>query len=110
MSLEQIIYNEIERHHRGRENAIKRGELLAYCQLWESEMTDRELRNIYSRLSVCTCEDGIFFPIRPEELEEFRIYLAKKAGPMFERWRMVAQAHPHLVKDGSEQLKLFQGG
>jgi len=78
--------------------------------MFSVEITDRELRNIYSRLPVVSSEDGIFWPICVEEIEEYRRYLEKKAIPLFKRFRMVAQAHPHLIKNGSEQLKLFQGG
>jgi len=108
--IDRFILSHIQRHHRGREQAIKREDLLKYARMFDPKLTDRELRNIYSRLSVCTCEEGVFWPIRSEEIEGFKFYLLKKANPMIERFRMVAQAHPHLIKNGSEQLKLFQGG
>jgi len=105
--IESYIFSHIKRHHRGREQSIKRDDLLKYARLFEPKLTDRELRSVYSLLPVCTCEEGIFYPIRSGELEEYRRYLEKKAIPLFERFRMVAQAHPHLVKNESEQLKLF---
>jgi len=105
--IDHFILSYLKRHHCGKENAIKRDDLLKYAQLWDLEMNDRELRRIYSQLPVVSSEEGIFWPLRTEEIEEFKFYLLKKVNPMIKRFRMVAQAHPHLVKNGSKQLELF---
>jgi len=97
-----LIAQEIEANHRGKENAIKRKDLLSYCQYFEPDLTDRELRNIYCQLPVVSCDKGIFYPIRISEVEEFRVYLRKKALPLFERWQRVASIHYK-----GKQLELF---
>lgn len=111
MELSEIILNRIKRDHRGKENAIKREDLLLClnCGGYGDEsylmenLTDRQLRNIYCQLPVVTCDKGIFWPVKIEEVEEFRAYLRKKAIPLFERWQRVADVH----YDG-KQMALFE--
>ncbi len=74
MNLSEIILSKFRQQHEGKENAIKRKELLKYCQYFEPNLTDRELRNIYCQLPVISSEVGIFWPIRKEELDEFEEY------------------------------------
>ena len=105
MNLSEIILEKIKRDHQGKENAIKRKDLLTFIHLYEmGALTDRELRNIYCQLPVATCEKGIFWPVTPEEKEEFRIYLRKKAIPLFDRWKMFAKVH---CNDAGKQMELF---
>jgi len=71
-------------------------------------MTDRELRNIYCQLPVISSEAGIFWPIRKEELKDFKSYLKSKAIPLFNRYKMVAEKHRHLIEYGEViQWNLF---
>jgi len=107
MNLETIIHAKIFRDHRGKENTIKRRDLLEYARQFDHDITDRQLRAIYSQLPVCVCEEGIFYPIRGQEIEDFKYYLLKKIAPMRERWYRVAKAHPELLPSG--QLDLFGG-
>jgi len=107
MTLPEIIRKKIAVSHRGKERAIKRDELLRYARLFDASLTDRSLRNIYSKLPVCTCDQGIFYPVRESEMEEYQRYLKSKAIPLFDRWKMVAQAHPHLLPARGEQMRLF---
>ena len=103
MNISEIILEKIEKHHRGKENAIKRKTLLGGINcVYGLELTDRELRNIYCQLPVVSCDKGIFYPIRISEVEEFRVYLRKKALPLFERWQRVASIHYK-----GKQLELF---
>ena len=105
MNLETIIHAKIFKEHRGKENAIRRGDLLEYARHFDSDLTDRQLRAIYSELPVCVCEQGIFYPIRGQEIEEFKRYILKKIGPMRDRYCRVAKAHPELLPSG--QIELF---
>ena len=109
MTLSEIVLKKIALSHRGKERAIKREDLLRHARLFDATLTDRGLRNIYSKLPVVTCDQGIFYPIRTKELEEYQIYLKSKAIPLFDRWKMVAQAHPHLMPEKGEQMRLFNG-
>ena len=106
MELSEIILSRIKEFHRGKENAIKR-KVLLFRILWDGSipgLTDRQLRNVYCQLPVATCEKGIFWPVTPEEKEEFRIYLRKKALPLFDRWKMFAKVH---CNDAGKQMELF---
>ena len=108
MNLSEIILSKFRQQHEGKENAIKRKDLLSYCQYFEPDLTDRELRNIYCQLPLVSSSAGIFWPIRKEELYEFQAYLKKKAIPLFNRYKMVAEKHRHLRKDGDIiQWELF---
>jgi len=96
------IYKE---HHSGRENAITRDRFMSK-HVPAFIISDREFRNIYSQLPIVTCEKGGYYPIREEEILEYRDYLRKKAIPLFERFKMVCEAHPELAGD-EEQMELF---
>ena len=97
--LSDIILNKIKRDNKGKENAITRKELLFYCREFEPDLTDRQLRNIYSRLPIISSEVGIFWPIRESELYDFEIYIRKKALPLFIRFKMVAKEHKKLLSE-----------
>jgi len=107
MILSELILDEIKQHHRGKENAIKRNVLLRFCQAFEPELTDREMRNIYSQLPVVSSNKGIFWPVRPVEIEEFEAYMRKKALPHFERAKMVVDYHKKLLSQKIIQWSLF---
>lgn len=116
MNLPEIICEKIRIHHRGKENAIKRKDLLLYCNHFVvryhpyliGSLTDRELRNIYCQLPLVSSNAGIFWPIRKEELYEFQAYLKKKAIPLFNRYKMVAEKHQDLMEHGEViQWNLF---
>lgn len=102
-------------HHSGKENAITRDEFIFEYNLesvWHGDIfnrvnvSDRQFRQIYSQLPIVTCEKGGFYPIRKEEILEYREYLRKKAIPLFERFKRVYDAHPELA-DNDEQMELF---
>ena len=108
MNLSKQILTHLKIEHRGKENAIKRRDLLGYVQHFEPYLTDRELRNIYCQLPVISSEAGIFWPVRQTELWEFQAYLKKKAIPLFNRFKMVAEGHRDLMKlNDSIQWNLF---
>ena len=107
MELPELILYVIKKDHRGKENAIVREELLSKIRRIVmgsvyQELTDRQLRNIYCQLPIITCDKGIFYPVRKSEIEEFREYLRKKALPLFERWKRVADVHLN-----GKQMELF---
>jgi len=107
MTLSALILDEIKQHHRGKENAVKRNVLLRFCQAFEPELTDREMRNIYSELPVVSSNKGIFWPVCHEEIDEFESYLRKKALPLFKRFKLVAKEHRHLLSEKFTQWSLF---
>ena len=101
-----------KKHHAGRENAITRAKFISKHRWFGLRpflyLSDREFRRIYSQLPIVTCEKGGFYPIRTEEILEYRDYLRKKAIPLFERFKRVCDAHPELWDD-MDQLDLFYG-
>lgn len=107
MNLSEIILENIQRIHQGKENAIKRKDLLSYCRYFEPELTDRELRNIYCQLPLVSSNAGIFWPICGSELDEFEEYCRKKALPLFMRVKMVMEEHKDLRTGEYVQKELF---
>ena len=93
-------------HHSGKENAVTREDFMVRHVYAVFSISDRQFRQLYSQLPICTCDKGGFYPIRPEEILEYKEYLRKKAIPMFERFRRVCDAHPDLTDDEG-QLELF---
>lgn len=108
MIIPEIVFDIVQKDHRGRENAITRDDLRTRLRLWSVIVSDRKLRDVYSKLPICTCDQGVFYPIRVQEIEEYRRYLKSKAIPLFERWKMVAQAHPNLLPTRGGQMDLFE--
>jgi len=90
MNISRVILAKLMSDHAGRENAIKRKDLLEFARGFDSDITDRELRDIYCHLEVCSCSGGIFYPIRASEIRDFKYYLIKKISPLRNRWKMVA--------------------
>jgi len=92
-----LILSHLRTYHRGKARAITREDLRRYLQDIGCFLSDRDLREAYAELPVCTCSAGIFYPETAAELLEFREYLRAKALPCFVRWQRVAQAHPDLI-------------
>ena len=103
---EKNILGIYKNFHPGKKMAITRNDF--FKEYWKNlpELSDRQFRNIYSKLPIVTCEKGGYYPIRKEEILEYRDYLRKKAIPLFERFRRVCEAHPQLADD-AVQLELF---
>jgi len=107
--MREFILEMYRRYYPGKENAITRKEFIrrhSGTGVVQLDITDRQFRQIYSQLPICTCDKGGFYPTRKEEILEYRDYLRKKAIPLFERFRRVCNAHPGLI-DNEGQLELF---
>lgn len=64
--------------HHGRENAIKRDDLLVAVQsLVSPDVDDREMRKGYEGLALCGNRSGLYFPATEEERER-QIKIEKK--------------------------------
>lgn len=94
----------------GRANAVTRASLLEVINAERAALQDPhypekrfipikdvEFRAIYRDLPICSCEDGLYFPVTAEDLEAFRIYMRAKALPLFERVKRVAAEYPDLA-------------
>jgi len=76
--------------HRGRANAMPRKALLAELSLFRPRFTDRECRELYSTLPICSSPEGLFLPTTAAEVLEFREYLSKGPGGPIVAHRRVA--------------------
>ena len=103
--LSELLLDWFRTYHRGKRNAVPRERLLKDLAGIGYRVSDRDLREIYAELPVCTCSAGIFYPETTAELEEYKAYLKAKAIPLFVRWQRVAQAHPELID--ARQGELF---
>jgi len=94
--LSRLLSLRLSTLHRGKENTIKRKDLLNFARYYEPKIEDRELRKIYSMLPVACCSKGIFWPVTEKELLELRSYFKKKAIAVFLRWNRIAASHPEI--------------
>lgn len=94
----------ILKQHKGKKKAITRERLLGMLYPYDITLTDRRLREIYSKLPIVTSAEGLFIPISSEEIEEFKQYLKAKALSLFERFTMLKQAYPNLIPETGKQL------
>jgi hypothetical protein len=72
------IMEVLQRDHRGRENAAPRAIIENKLRVWSIDIGDRKIRDAYSHLPLCSCEYGLFRPIRPAEVIEYAEYLRRK--------------------------------
>ena len=68
--------------HKGRTNAMPRKVLLAELRLYRPSFTDRDCRELYAGLPICSCEDGLFLPQTVAEVQDFKAYITKAWGPI----------------------------
>lgn len=94
----------------GRANAVTRASLLEtinreraalqdphYPERRFIPIKDVEFRSVYRDLPICSCEDGLYFPVTADDLEAFRLYMRAKAIPLFDRVKRVAAEYPDLA-------------
>ena len=94
--------------HRGRAAAMPRKVLLEELRLFRPKFTDRDCRELYSGLPLCSCEDGLFLPETVAEVQEFKAYITKAWGPIqaHRRYSTIISFYPQLAPP-AEQLGLF---
>jgi hypothetical protein len=93
---------------RGRDNAVRREELLFHLRLWEPNLDERGNRKIYTTLPICSCQDGLFIPKTSAEVKEFHDYILKGWGPVLaaKRMRIVLAYYPNLCPVNETQQDL----
>ena len=106
-----FLRNEIMRvmqGHKGRVDAMTRKDLMAHLQLFRPTLSDREMREIYSTLPLCSSPEGLYLPTSTAEVLEFRDYLTKAWGPIVahRRCATIYAYYPKLIPP-AEQLGLF---
>jgi len=93
--------------HKGRANAMPRKLLLAELRLYRPSLTDRDGRELYAGLPICSCEGGLFLPQTAAEVQEFKAYITKAWGPIvaYRRVATILAFYPKLAPP-AEQLRL----
>jgi len=101
---------EILQHHRGRDRAIPRLQLLFELQSFAPELDEKRFKEIYTALPVCACPKGMFLPKTAEDVQEFKAYLTYERGPVVaaERVKVVYSYYPHLAPSTMKQEGLFE--
>lgn len=107
LDLSRLLMEYLQKHARGRENAVNRDTVLDYLRLFDRGLHDRRFRDLYSRQPVCSCEKGLYIPVTPEDVEMFQNYLRAKAVPLLTRHKTVLTYYPHLAPAHGEQMELF---
>ena len=98
--------------HRGRANAIPRRELAEKIERrFATHVDDRKLRSIYATLPICSCNEGIFIPRTPDEIQRYREYLRPHMAPdkVQARITILLMTWPHLAAGPGVQLEMFDG-
>lgn len=98
----------LKRNDPGHKRAIPREKVFAHIRAFFSDLDDRQFRIIYTEVvPVCACEEGLFYPMKPEDLDVFEEYILKKLPGMHRRIKRVKEYYPHLAKDKGIQPNLF---
>lgn len=111
-----MIFEDMQRHNRGRQNAEPRNILkfrfgLAPGNL-EAKDFDRKFRRAYAKIPKCACPEGHFIPTCTAEVEEFRRYslLTRPPAEVDMKVRRIYATWPELApRPKHEQLSLDMG-
>mgnify|MGYP006883554760 CR=1 FL=1 len=103
----------LSRHARGRQNAMPRAALERLLMPYGIGKNDRAIRLAYSVLPICACTDGLYVPTKPEDVDEYRRYLAAKlpAAKVDTKIRRIVATWPALAPVAKhEQMTLVEAG
>jgi hypothetical protein len=91
--------------HKGRANAMPRRDLLEHLRLYRIGLSDRECRELYSGLPICSCSEGLFLPQTVAEVQDFKAYIAKAWGPIqaHRRCATIFSFYPRLAPPAFQQ-------
>ncbi len=95
-------------HHRGKENAVKRKDLLAWLRQYWPDLTDRDMRRMREELrakGVCSGPTGYFIAETKAEVDEAIEYYRKYAMSLLQAKKEIEAAYPEYY--GDKQMKLF---
>jgi hypothetical protein len=99
----------LNQYARGRENAMPRDRVLGHLRTFigSAHIGDRDFRELYAGLPVCSCEGGLYVPKTAEDVDAFESYMRKKVVPHWERVKRVREAYPEFAPPRGEQMDLF---
>jgi hypothetical protein len=99
MTISELILAYLRSYHWGKGNALPRAELLLYLwQVYDPELTDRQMRRAYEDLPICSCADGLFIPASAAEVDKYERYLSQKVPPwkLREKIERLRKAYPQF--------------
>ena len=110
-----IMRSELLRNYVGKRNAKHRRFLLFHCHNFEPKLTDREMRNIYSKFPFLgCCNKGIYVIDDPEEAEKKIRMEESRRDSVDDKIKMLEQHKAYLIRRqeerGSRQINLFGEG
>ena len=112
MNLPELILTKLKAGHRGRENAIKRKDLLQYlCDIGAiekiSETEDRMVRQLIDEMPrICSALEGYYMGRGKPDVDHSISHLNKKAMAILRKIRRKKEAYPQYYL--GDQMELFE--
>jgi len=97
-------------HNTGQENAESRWKIEDRLRHLGIDLCDRRVRAAYSIIPHCSCNEGLFIPIRPEEVTEYERYslLTRPPAEVALKVRRILATWPNLrQRPANVQPELF---
>ena len=113
MNLPELILTKLKAGHRGRENAIKRKDLLLYLYnigaiAYMTETEDRKIRLLIDEMPrICSSLDGYYIAREKADVDQSISHLNKKAMAILKKIRRKKEAYPQYYL--GDQMELFDG-
>ena len=108
MTLREYIFNRFKIKYTGKDNSIKRIDLLNEISWYgEPYVTDREMRLAYEDLPICGSSKGLYLPETQQEIDE-QIKLHQKK--IMSYWRKIKVLKKYKIESDPIQKELFYGG
>ena len=104
MTLKEYISWFFEYWHKGRGRSIKRSELLEQLRWKFPNLTDREMRQAYEGLAVCSSPKGLYL-LKTED--ERREQIALRMKLIFAHFRKIKVLREYMIDSDSVQKNLF---
>lgn len=107
-----IMRTELQRNYVGKENAKHRRFLLFHCHNFEPKLSDREMRDIYSRFPFLGCCNKGIYVIEDIEEADKKIQMEEsRRDSVDEKIEMLKQHRAYLIRRqrerGESQMSLF---
>jgi hypothetical protein len=104
------ILETLRLHNSGQENAKPRWKIEERLRHLGIDVCDRRVRDAYSTIPHCSCNEGLFIPIRPEEVIEYERYslLTRPPAEVAMKVRRIYATWPFLrTRPKNVQIPLF---
>ncbi len=100
MNISRLILRKLRQEHIGKDNAIKRKDLLSWLHEQGAEIEDREMRATVKTMPIiCACEQGYFIAQSHNEVEYSIRYFHKKAMSLLKYVGDKKRAYPQFYSE-----------